>query len=105
MTNTTTTAPELAERVSYSEITRIVMKAHPELIEAMERALREFYENEDGWQENVSRHQRAAGMPERSLESPYGQALREASTAVFERGKELLAAGAVTRRTTGINER
>ena len=90
MTNTTTTAPELAERVSYSEITRIVMKAHPELIEAMERALREFYENEDGWQENVSRHQRAAGMPEQSLQSPFRKSLREASRAVVERAKELL---------------
>ncbi len=92
MTNTATTAPELAERVSYSEITRIVMKAHPELIEAMEKALREFYENEDGWQEEVAQQQRAAGMPRRSLESPYRQALREASTAVVERAKELLSA-------------
>ena len=101
----TTTAPELAERVSYSEITHIVMKAHPELIEAMEKAGQEFYEKEDGWQEEVATHQRAAGMPEQSLESPFGKALREASTAVVEKSKELLAAGAVTRRTTGINER
>ena len=93
MTGTITTdSPVLSERVSRSEITRIVMKAHPDLIQALERALREFYENEDGWQEEVATHQRAAGLPQRSLESPYRQALREASTAVVERAKELLSA-------------
>ncbi len=102
MTDTTTTDTTEFTR---SEITHIVMKAHPALIEAMEKAGQEFYEKEDGWQEEVATHQRAAGMPKRSLESPYGKALRQASTAVLEKSKELLAAGAVTRRTTGINER
>jgi hypothetical protein len=78
-----------------SEITRIVMAAHPELIAAMERASQEFNENEDAWQEEVARHQRNASMPRRSLESPYGKALREASTAVVAHSKELLTAGAL----------
>ena len=80
---------------SRSERTRLVMEAHPELIEAMERAGEEFYENEDAWQEEIARHQRDAGLPEQSLESPFGKALREASTAVFTKSEELLAAGAL----------
>ena len=105
MISTTIATPKLAERVPYSEITRIVMRAHPELIEVMEKASEEFYRNDAIWQEEVARHQRNADMPEQSLESPFGKALREAAAAVVEKSKELLAAGAVTRRTTGINER
>ena len=71
----------------------------------MERASEEIYRHEDAWQEEAARHQRAAGMPKRSLQSPYGKALRQAAVAVTEKFEEMLAAGAVTRRTTGINER
>ena len=95
----------LATDVPYSEITRLVAEAHPGLIAAMEKASEEFYRHDAIWQEEVARNQRNAGLPERSLESPFGKALREASTAVVEKFEELLAAGAVTRRTTGINER
>ncbi len=91
MTDTT----DLTTGVSRAELTRIVMEAHPELIKAMEKAGQNFYENEDAWQEEVAQHQRNAGMPRRSLESPFGKALREASTAVFDKSKELLAAGAL----------
>ncbi len=92
MTSTTIATPKLAEGVPCSESTRLVAEAHPGLIEAMERAGQEFYEKEDGRQEEVATHQRAAGLPQRSLESPYRQALHEASTAVVERAKELLSA-------------
>ncbi len=84
-----------AEGASRSEITRIVMEVHPELIEAMERAGEDFYRHEDAWQEEAARQQRAAGMPKQSLKSPFGKALREASTAVVEKSEELLAAGAL----------
>ncbi len=96
---------DLAKGVPYSEITRFVAVANPALVAAMERASEEFYWHDTIWQEEVARNQRNAGLPERSLESPFGKALREASTAVLEKSKELLAAGAVTRRTTGINEK
>ena len=79
MTDTTTTDTTEFTR---SEITHIVMKAHPALIEAMEKAGQEFYEKEDGWQEEVATHQRAVGMPEQSLESHFGKALKEAAAAV-----------------------
>ena len=105
MTTTTVDAPDLAKGVPYSEITRLVAEAHPDLIEAMEKASEEFYRNDAIWQEEVARHQRNADMPEQALESPFGKALREAAAAVVEKSKELLAAGAVTRRTTGSNER
>ena len=74
---TTTTTPALAAGVPYSELTRLVAEAHPDLIKALEKASQEFNENEDAWQEEVARHQRNASMPRRSLESPYGKALRE----------------------------
>ena len=105
MTSTTIATPDLAKGVPYSELTRIVAEAHPSLIAAMEKASEEFYRHDAIWQDEVARNQRNAGLPERSLESPFGKALREASTAVVEKFEELLAAGAVTRRTTGINER
>ncbi len=101
MTDTT----EFAAGIPYSERTRLVAEARPDLIETLERAAEEFYRHEDAWQEEAARHQRAAGMPKRSLESPHGRTLRQAATAVTEKFEELLAAGAVTRRTTGINER
>ncbi len=82
----------LTKGVPYSEITRLVAEAHPELIEAMERASQEYHLHDSAWQEEVARHQRNAGLPEQSLESPFGKALREASTAVFEKSEELLAA-------------
>ena len=95
MTSTTIVTPKLAEGVSYSESTRLVAEAHPGLIEAMERAGQEFYEKEDGWQEEVATHQRAAGLPQRSIESPYGQALRQAAVAVTDKFDELLASGQI----------
>ena len=94
----------LAKGVPYSELTRIVAEAHPSLIAVMEKAAQEFYRYDAIWQEEVARNQRNAGLPERSLESPFGKALREASTAVVEKFEELLAAGAVTRRTTGTDD-
>lgn len=85
----------LAKGVPYSEITRFVAEAHPSLITAMEKASEAFYRNDAFWQEEVARRQRNAGMPEQSLESPFGKALREAAVAVFAKSKELLAAGAL----------
>ena len=76
---------------SRSERTRLVMEAHPELIEAMERAGEEYYRNDAIWQAECARQQRAAGLPERRLESPYGKALKEASQAIVARYEELLA--------------
>ena len=95
-TTTTVDSPELAKGVPFSERTRLVTEAHPALIEALEKASREFYQNEANWQEEAERQQRAGGMPKRELESPYGRALREAATAVTDAFDELLAAGAVT---------
>ncbi len=95
MTTTTVDARELAKGVPYSESTRLVAEAHPDLIEAMEKASEEFYRNDAIWQEEVARNQRNAGMPEQSLESPFGKALREAAVAVFDKSKEILAAGAL----------
>ncbi len=92
-TTTDTTPP--SKDVSRSGITRVVAVAHPDLIEAMERAAESSYRHEDAWQAECARQQRAAGMPERSLESPFGRALREASAAVVEKSKELLAAEAL----------
>jgi hypothetical protein len=89
MTDTT----DLTTGVSRAELTRIVMEAHPELIKAMEKAGQNFYENEDAWQEEVAQHQRNAGMPRRSLESPFGKALRQAAVAVTEKFEAMLAAG------------
>ena len=94
-TTTKVDTPALSEGIPYSERTRLVGEACPDLIEAMERAAQEFYRNDAIWQEEATRHQRNAGMPEQSLESPFGKALREASTAVVEKSKELLAAGAL----------
>ena len=91
----TTDSSPLSEGVSYSDLTRLVAETNPALIKAMEKASEEFYRNDAIWQEEVARRQRNAGMPEQSLESPFGKALREASTAVFTKSKELLAAGAV----------
>ncbi len=83
MTGTITTdSSPLSEGVSYSDLTRLVAEKNPALIEAMEKASEEFYRNDAIWQEEVARRQRNAGMPEQSLESPFGKALREASTAV-----------------------
>ena len=104
MTTTTVDIPELAKGVPYSEITRFVAEANPALIEALEKASREYHRHEDTWQEEATKHQRSAGMPEQSLQSPFGKALREASAAVVEKFEELLAAGAVTRRTTGTDD-
>ena len=95
MTATTTIAPDLTKGVPYSEITHFVAEANPALIEALEKASQEYHRHEESWQEECARHQRNAGMPEQSLESPFGKALREASTAVVEKSKELLAAGAL----------
>ena len=100
----TTDSSPLGEGVSYSDLKRLVAETNPALIEAMEKASEEFYRNDAIWQEEVARRQRNAGMPEQSLESPFGKALREASTAVVEKFEELLAAGAVTRRTTGTDD-
>ncbi len=105
MTSTTIATPKLVEGVPYSEITRLVAEVDPALIEALEKASQEYHRHEDTWQEEAARHQRNAGMPKRSLQSPFGKALNEAGAAVVEKSKELLAAGAVTRRTIGINER
>jgi hypothetical protein len=91
MTDTST----FSEGVPFSDRTRLVAVAHPDLIEAMEKASEEFYRNDAIWQEEVARRQRNAGMPEQSLESPFGKALREASTAVFTKSEALLAAGAL----------
>ncbi len=93
MTATTTIAPDLTKGVPYSEITRFVAVTNPALVAAMERASQEFYQHEDTWQEEATKHQRSAGMPEQSLQSPFGKALREASAAVVEKFEELLAAG------------
>ncbi len=83
---------DLTKGVPYSEITNFVAEANPALIEALEKASREYHQHEETWQEEVARHQRNAGLHEQSLESPFGKALREASTAVFEKSEELLAA-------------
>ena len=77
MTSTMIATPDLAKGVPYSELTRIVAEAHPSLIAAMEKASEEFYRHDAIWQEEVARNQRNAGLPERSLESPFGKALRE----------------------------
>ena len=69
--------PELAKGVPYSEITRFVAEANPALIEALEKASREYHRHEDTWQEEAARHQRNAGMPRRRVESSHGRALRE----------------------------
>ncbi|MEE8454249.1 MAG: hypothetical protein V3R90_05755 [Limibaculum sp.] len=96
MTDTiTTAAPALSEGISYSERTRLVAEAHPDLIEALENASKEFYRSDAIWQEEIARHQRNTGLPEQSLESPFGKALREASTAVFAKSRELLTAEAL----------
>ena len=93
MTNTTTIdTTGLAERVPFSEITRRVIEADPSLIEAMERASQDYHRFEDGWQAEAARHQRNADMPQESLRSRYGKALREAAAAVVARYEELLAA-------------
>ena len=98
------THDKLAEGVPYSESTRLVAEAHPGLIEAMEKASEEFYRHDAIWQEEVARNQRSASLPKRSLQSPFGKALNEAAAAVVEKSKELLAAGAVTRRTIGTDD-
>ncbi len=74
---------DLTAGVSRAELTRIVMAAHPELIATMERAGEEYYRNDAIWQAECARQQRAAGLPQQSLESPYGKVLRQASTAVL----------------------
>ena len=94
--STAIVSPALSEGIPYSERTRMVAEAHPHLIEAMEKASQEFHQQEGAWQEEVARHQRNAGLPERSLQSPFGKALNEAAAAVVEKFEELLAAGAVT---------
>lgn len=96
MSNTTTTdSPALSEGVPYSEITRLVAEANPDLIEALEKASQEYHRLEDAWREEAARHQRNADMPRRCVESPHGRALREASTAVVEAFEAMLASGAV----------
>ena len=95
MTTTTVDIPELAKGVPYSEITRFVAEANPALIEALEKASQEYHQHEDAWQQECFRHQRAGGMPERRLESPYGRALREAATAVTDAFDELVASGQI----------
>ena len=87
MTDTT----EFAAGIPYSERTRLVAEARPDLIETLERASEEYYRHEANWQEEAERQQRAAGMPERELESPHGRALREAATAVMDAADELIA--------------
>ena len=95
-TTTTIDAPEIAKGVSYSERTRLVALANPALVEALEKASQEYHRHEGAWQEETAKHQRNAGMPKRSLQSPFGKALNEAAAAVVEKFEELLAAGAVT---------
>ena len=104
MTSTMIATPDLAKGVPYSELTRIVAEAHPSLIAAMGKASEEFYRHDAIWQEEVARNQRSASLPKRSLQSPFGKALNEAAAAVVEKSKELLAAGAVTRRTIGTDD-
>ena len=81
--------------VPFSERTRLVAEANPALIEALEKASQEYHQHEDAWQQECFRHQRAGGMPERRLESPYGRALREAATAVTDAFDELVASGQI----------
>ena len=95
MTTTTVDAPELAAHIPFSERQRLVAESCPALIEALEKASREFYQNEANWQEEAERQQRAGGMPERELESPYGRALREAATAVTDTFDALVASGQI----------
>ncbi len=96
MTDTiTTAAPALSEGISYSERTRLVAEARPNLIKAMEKAGQEYYALEVAWQEEAARQQRAAGMPERCLESPYRRALREAATAVTDAFDEMVVSGQI----------
>lgn len=92
MSDTTTIDTPPSKDVSRSEITSVVAAAHPDLIEAMERAAEGFYRHEDAWQDEITQQQRAAGMPEESLISPYGKALKEASQAVVAKFEELHAA-------------
>ncbi len=95
-TTTTVDTPELAARIPFSERQRLVAAANPALIAALEKASEEYYRHEANWQEEAERQQRAGGMLERDLESPYGKALREAAKAVMTAFDELLASGAVT---------
>ena len=96
MTTTTTIAsPVLAAGVPYSERQRFVAEAHPAIVAALEKACQEYHQHEDAWQQECFRHQRAGGMPERRLESPYGRALREAATAVTDAFDELVASGQI----------
>ncbi len=85
----------MTDSFPFSERTRLVAEAAPNLIEALERSSEEFYRHEDAWQEEVARHQRNAGMPRRRVESSHGRALRKAAAAVFEKSEELLAAEAL----------
>ena len=96
MTTTTVDDPELAEGVPFSERQRFVGEADPAIVATLERACQEYHQHEESWQEECARHQRNAGMPKRSLQSPFGKALNEAAAAVVEKFEELLAAGAVT---------
>ncbi len=90
-TTTTTDSPEFTR----SERTRMVAAAHPHLIEAMEKAAQEYHENEDVWQQQATRQQRAGGMPKRDLESPYRRALREAAKAVTDAADEIIASSQI----------
>ena len=84
---------DLTKGVPYSEIMHFVAEASPALIEALEKASQEYHRHEESWQEEVARHQHNVGMPRRSLESPYGKALNEASTAVLAAFEEMLPSG------------
>ncbi len=95
MTTTTVDTPELAKRVPRSEMTRAVAEAHPAIVAALEKACQEYHQHEDAWQQECFRHQRAGGMPERRLESPYGRALREAATAVTDAFDEMVASSQI----------
>ena len=95
MTTTTVDIPELAKGVPYSERQRFVAEAHPAIVAALEKACQEYHQHEDAWQQECFRHQRAGGMPERRLESPYGRALREAATAVTDAFDEMVASGQI----------
>ncbi len=83
-------AAELAKRVSRSELTRVVAEARPDLIEAMEKAGEAYYRLEEFWQAQTARQQRAGGLPERDLESPYRRAMRETAKAVTDAFEALI---------------
>ena len=92
---TTTTAPALAEGVTYADAWLYVQEAAPDLIATWQAARAAYDRHESGYQAGAVAWQRRAGAIRRRPRSEYAEALAVAEAMVAARLEGMIVEGAV----------